>query len=334
MLTAILTVVLFCVMIIPHEFGHFITAKACGVQVNEFSMGMGPLLWQRQKGETLYSLRLIPIGGYCAMEGENEESDNPRAFNNKKAWQKLAVLLAGALMNILIALLVMIITVTSLGMATNTIGEVTDSGPAAAAGIRAGDRILSVNGHNISDWSELAAEISSVQAGDSVNVIVMREGTELPFDVVTAEAEDGRPVIGIQTKLSHNPFKGVKYGAIATWDMNRVLIDSFKQLITGKVGADEISGPVGIVSLVGQTTQYGWTSFLYLVALISLNLAIINLLPFPALDGGRILFVLIRKVTGNMITDDIEGRVHALGMVLLLALFVFVTWNDISKLFN
>lgn len=334
MLTAILTVLLFCILIIPHELGHFVAAKLCGVQVNEFSIGMGPLLWQKEGGETRYSIRLIPIGGFCAMEGENEESDNPRAFNNKKAWQKLVILFSGAAMNIMIALLIMIITIAVTGFATNTIDTVSEGGPAAEAGIMPGDRITYIEGNKTDSWNAVVTEISKGEAGREIEIGIVRDGKDRTFTVKPELSDDNRVVVGIQAEISHWFPSAVKYGAVATWNLNKLMIESFKRLFTGRLGADEISGPVGMVNLVNETTNYGFASFLYLVALISLNLAIINLLPFPALDGGRIIFVIIRKITGNMISDDMEGKVHLVGMALLFTFFIVITWNDIVKLFR
>lgn len=335
MLTAILTVVLFCIMIIPHEFGHFITAKLCGVQVNEFSMGMGPALYQKQRGETLYSVRAVPIGGYCAMEGENEESGNPRAFNNKNGAQKILILAAGAIMNILVAILIMIILVTMIGVATTTLDKVTKNSPAASAGLKAGDRITAVNGKDTDDWSEVVSGISVVKKGESMTVTVLRNGSDQTFKVTPEySSKEKRMTVGIQCRVSHNIFPCAKQGVIATWNLNKMMLKSFKMLFTGKLTRNDVSGPVGMVSLVNQSAHYGAVSFLYLAALICLNLAVINLLPFPALDGGRILFVIIRKVTGSMITDEIEGRVHLIGMSLLMAFFVLITWNDIARLIH
>jgi regulator of sigma E protease len=335
LLTAILTVVLFCVMIIPHELGHFVAAKAVGVQVNEFSMGMGPLLFQRQKGETLYSVRLLPIGGYCAMEGEDEACSNPRAFGNRKWWEKILVLVAGAAMNVLTALLVMIITVTAIGIPNNSLGTVTADMPAAKAGLQTGDVITAVNGTETSSWNDVVNAISDAKEGEALSITYERDQQSKTISVTpTYSEEDQRYVVGITCGRSHNLWGGIRYGAIGTWNLNKLMFQSFGMLLTGGVGADDITGPVGMVSLVNQTQSIGATSYMYLVALVCLNLAFINLLPLPALDGGRIVMVLIRKITGSWITDNIEGKIHLAGMLLLLGIFVMVTWNDIVRLFS
>lgn len=331
-MTAIYAIVLFVLLIFPHELGHFIVAKAVGVKVNEFAFGMGPALFQREKGETLYSIRLIPIGGYCAMEGENEESDNPRSFNNKPGWAKISVLVAGAAMNVLIAILALTIIAGVAGSATTTIDKVDEGSPAYVAGIDAGDRIVSVNETDIESWSQVGEAIGA--SPENVAITVERDGEAVTMDVIPKKTEDGRYVIGITAKVSHNPAQALVNGVKSTWNMTIVMFQSLYMLISGDVPASDIAGPVGIVSMVSDTTSYGWYYFVSLVALMSINLAIINLLPFPALDGGRILFVLIRKITGKMISDDLEGKIHMIGMVLLLVLMIFATGNDIVRLFT
>lgn len=333
MLTAILTVILFCILIIPHEFGHFITAKLLGVQVNEFSMGMGPALFQKKKGETMYSLRAVPLGGYCAMEGENEESENPRAFNNKASWKKLIVLFAGAVMNVIVALLLVIIAVMIIGMPTNKLDKVVNGSPAYTAGIRAGDTIVSIGGKSVDSWTDTVNRISGADKGDSVEIGVTRNGANHVYDV-TPTVKDKRMIIGIEATVSHSFLRCAGYGAKATWNLNKEMYQGLKHLVTKGVSKNDVAGPVRIVQMVNKSANYGASSFLYLAAIISLNLAYINLLPFPALDGGRIIFVIIRKITGNMITDKVEGAVHLVGMALLLVLFVLVTWNDISMLIS
>ncbi len=330
-MTAIYAIILFVLLIFPHELGHFMVAKAVGVKVNEFAFGMGPALYQREKGETLYSVRLIPIGGYCAMEGENEDSENPRAFNNKPGWAKLSILFAGAAMNILIAVLVLSITMGIIGGTTTTIAQVDPSRPAYEAGLQPGDEIVAINGEKIGSWGDLSAYINDDKT--PIDIAVERNGQEVTATMVPVEV-DGQYLIGITSKVTHNPVVALKNGIITTWNMTVLMLDTFRMLVTGAVPATEIAGPVGIVSMVNDASSYGWYSFATLLALMSINLAILNLLPLPALDGGRILFVIIRKITGKMISDQMEGTIHTIGMALLIGLMVFATWNDIVRLFT
>lgn len=333
MLTLILTILLFSVMVIPHEFGHFAAAKLSGIQVNEFSVGMGPKLYQKQGIETKYSIRLLPIGGFCAMEGEDEESDNPRAFNNTTTLRKIFILASGAMMNIVVALLLMIISVQIIGMPTNTIGKVKKGSPAELAGIIAEDKIVSIDDSRVNSWEDVIKTMDGRDKDkEDVTVKIDREGEDKTF-IVKPEIKDGRSLIGITTKPGHNALKAVKYGSKATWNINKEMYLGLYQMITGKVNFKKnVAGPVGIITLVGQSSKQGALSFIYLAVIISINLAIINMLPFPALDGGRILFTLIRKITGNAISDELEGRIHLAGFILLIALLIFVTWNDIVRL--
>ncbi|NCE97683.1 RIP metalloprotease RseP [Emergencia sp. 1XD21-10] len=330
-MTVIYAVILFVMLIFPHELGHFTVAKAVGVKVNEFAFGMGPAIFQRQKGETLYSIRLIPIGGYCAMEGENEESESSRAFNNKPVWAKISVLLAGSAMNVLIAILAMTLVMGYIGTATTTIDEVQTGTPAYEAGLLSEDKVLSVNGTPIEKWNDIAAAIGSGE--DRLSITVERNGEEKTFEMTPEKTEDGRYIIGVTSKVSHNALAAVSNGAKGTWSMTKGMFSALAQLVSGEVSTDELSGPVGIVSLVSETKNYGMIYFGYLVALISLNLALMNMLPLPALDGGRIIFVIIRKITGKMISDNLEGKIHGAGMILLFGFMIFVTWNDITRLF-
>lgn len=329
-MTIIYAVILFALMIFPHELGHFVVAKSVGVTVNEFAFGMGPALFQRQRGETLYSIRLIPIGGYCAMEGENEDTGNEGSFNSKPVWAKLAVLFAGAGMNVLIAILALSIFMGVVGSVTTTLDEVQPDSPALAAGLQEGDRLLSIDGTEISTWNDVTVAMGE---GSGQRIIeIERDGQTMTVAAEPEKNEEGRYVIGILPQVTHSPLTAAENGLKLTWRMTVMMFDSLKMLVTGQVSTDEIAGPVGIVTMAGETTKYGISYFINLLALMSLNLAIINLLPLPALDGGRILFVIIRKLTGKMISDEMEGRVHSIGMLLLLALMVFVTWNDIARL--
>lgn len=331
MLTVILGILLFLFLIFPHELGHFLMARAVGVKVNEFAFGMGPAIWKKQGKETLYSVRLLPVGGYCAMEGEDKDSDDERAFNKKSPGAKILVLAAGAAMNVLIAVVVMSGIMFATGEATNVIDKVVKDSPAAAAGIEHGDRIVDAGGKKIGNWYDFHESMRGQKK--PFKLTVERKGERKTFSV-TPKKEKGRYVIGVSAVVEKNLFKSVARGAKSTWILTGRMYAGLKDLVTGKVAVKEVTGPVGMIGLVHQTTSRGLTPFFYLLVFISLNLAIFNLLPFPALDGGRIIFVIIRMVTGKAITDRQENMVHGAGMVLLLTLMVFATWNDLVRLFR
>ena len=333
MVTAILFIVMLLILVIPHEFGHLIVAKLCGVQVNEFSMGMGPLIFQKKKGETTYSLRLLPIGGYCAMEGEDEDTGNPRAFNNKSPLQKIAILCAGVVMNVILAILIFTICMMIRTVPTNEIEVVTPGSAAQEAGVEAGYRLISVNGVESTDWVVLSYEISKNQ-GELMEVVVSKDGDRKTFFLTPKyDEEQQRYLIGVQAKSTRSPFTCTKYGIRTAWNMNIVLLQSFKMLFTGQVSKDDVAGPVGLVKVVNDAQSAGFLTYLMLLGLMSLNLAIINILPFPALDGGRILFVILRALTGDAISDKVEAGFHFAGMMILIGLIIFITINDISNLF-
>ncbi len=301
------------------------------MKVNEFSLGMGPAILKKQGGETLYALRLIPIGGYCAMEGESEDSQDSRALNNKKGWQKCVIFVAGALMNVLLCVVLMIIVSFVNGEPTTTLEEVSAGGSAAAAGVRAGDEIVAVDGKAVSEWTEVTEAIG--KAKESLVFTVRRGGDETDIEVaVEYNKEEQRNMVGITSAVRRNPAGAFAGGIMATGELTVSMYRILGMLFTGKVSTRELSGPVGIVTAVKESSRMGLIYVAYLTALISLNLAVINLLPFPALDGGRILFLAIRKITGKRVTDRVENAVNMIGMILLLVLMIYVTMNDIVRL--
>ena len=330
-MTIIYAIIIFCFLIFVHELGHFIVAKACGVKVNEFAIGMGPAIFKKQKGETLYAVRLFPIGGFCAMEGEDEDSEDDRAFNNKPAWQRALVLTAGSFMNLLTAVVLMIVIAFVVGQATTTVNEVLDDSPAYRAGMMSGDRIVEVDGTTVDEWNDVITYIGE-SSRDTADIVVERDGAQQTLTAALEyDKESGRNKIGITPEMKHSVAGSVGSGMKNTWNMTVMMYKVIKQLFTGDVSVSELSGPVGIVYAVNQSAKAGVIYVVYLASLLSLNLAIMNMLPFPALDGGRLLFLLIRKITGKRITDAIEGKIHFIGIILLMVLMVYVTWNDIVK---
>lgn len=329
-MTVIYAVLMFCVLIFIHELGHFIAAKKCGVKVNQFALGMGPAIFKKQKGETEYSLRIFPIGGFCAMEGEDTESEDSRAYNNKKPWQKAIIAFAGPAMNVVLALLLMCIIMFVMGSASTKIDSFVDGSPAQAAGMKAGDEIVKVNDVKIGEWNDVGEVLEGAKAGDKVSIVYKRDGKEKTINTELMES-DGRAMIGITPKLERNVGNALVNGAKTTFNMTTQMYTVIKQLFTGEVSTKELSGPVGIVYMVNQSASMGIFYFFYLMAVISLNLAIVNLLPLPALDGGRIVLIGIKKITGKAISDKTEGMINTVGLVLLLTLMVYVTWNDIIK---
>lgn len=267
------------------------------------------------------------------MEGEDEDSDEPRAFSNKKPWQKIVILAAGSFMNVLCAVLIMSLVVGIIGFTTTTVDEVSKDSPAYEAGILSGDEIKSIDGSSIQQWGDISKAVSDSE-GESISVTVERGGEEKQLSLVPAAGEDGRYIIGITSDISHNPFKAVAEGAKATWNMTVTMFDTLAQLFTGKLGADNLSGPVGMVQMVSETSQYGFWYYGFLTALICLNLAIINLLPLPALDGGRIIFVLYTMLTGKQVSQKVEGTIHLVGLALLFTLMIYVTFNDVIRIFG
>ena len=323
------------VLVIPHEWGHMTVARWCGVKIKEFSVGMGPLIFKKQKGDTQYSLRLLPLGGYCAMEGEEEAVDSPASYSSKTNLQKIAILLAGVTMNVIIAVLAVTISLCIAGVVTNSLDSVVPGSPADKAGLMAGDTIIEINGDKTGTWEKVVEEISSYKEGEVLE-ITYRRGNETGTASVTPEysEENGGYMIGIVAATTNDFWTCAKLGPVTTWELNKALIEGFKMLFTGRVGRNDIAGPVGLVKIVDTAADYGIAPYLMLLAIVSLNLAIFNLIPIPGLDGGKIFFILLKIISGGRINDDMEYKATVIGMVVLLTLFILITLNDVMNLFG
>ncbi|MDY6065057.1 MAG: RIP metalloprotease RseP [Finegoldia sp.] len=332
MITIISSIIIFLLVILIHEFGHFIVAKRNGVNVLEFSVGMGPKIYERKKEETLYTLRLFPIGGYCQLEGEDEENSSPRALNNQTPWVRLKIILAGAMMNLLLAFVLLILLMST--VKSNTlVNSVVENSPAYSAGIKSGDKIVEINGSKVEDSSQI---INKVEESDKVNLKVLRDGQELSFDLVSENTGSGKK-IGVSFAndydiKSFNLINGIKYGSKTFVNTIIMLYKFIGQLITGNLDMSGVSGPVGVVKEIGNASKMGLASLTFMLAYINLNLAVFNLLPIPALDGGRAVFILIEQITGKRVSPEVEGYIHFAGLIFLLGLIIFVTYKDIIKL--
>lgn len=329
----LIAVLMFCLLIFVHELGHFAVAKAVGIKVNEFALGMGPQLLHFHRGDTEYSLRALPIGGYVKMEGEDEDSQDARAFNRKPTWAKAAVVVAGSLMNLLTTIIIMSCIFLVLGnpnLLTNTISQTSPGFPAEKAGILPGDTIVEIEGQPVDTWDSVTNLIWNTTS-DHISLVVLRGEERISIDSGVVEDGNGKKLIGISPAYEKQPEKALLLGAEATVDMSKQMIDYLALLFQGKGSMQDLTGPVGIVYIVEDTAKLGALYVANLTALISLNLAIVNLLPLPALDGGRLLFLVIRLFTGKIVTDEFEGRIHMIGLVLLLALMLYITIQDIGR---
>ncbi|MCQ2553638.1 MAG: RIP metalloprotease RseP [Clostridia bacterium] len=329
----IIAILCFMILIIGHEFGHFSVAKLLGMRVNEFSLGMGPLLFQKEKGETKYSVRAIPIGGFCALEGEDGDSEDPRAFSKQPAWAKILVLVAGAFMNVVLGIIVFTMVFTNTGVTVPKLSQVMEGKPAAEAGLLAGDTIVGVNGEYYGDFQSVASAITASK-GDTVSITVKRDGQNKTFECKTYVNEYGNRAIGIMASVSHSFGDCLKAGIRETGVVALSIRDFFTGLFKGNASVNDVSGIVGVVSIAGEAAEYGIINVIYLMAMISANLGYMNLLPIPALDGGRILMTIIRAIFKDKISDEAEGMIHAAGMILLLILMVLIMFKDTISLFK
>jgi len=334
-LSIVYTLIILCVLILVHEFGHFIVAKLCDVHVKEFSLGMGPQIAKWGKKETQYSLRVFPIGGFVSMVGEDEDSDDPRAFCKKPVWQRLLITFCGPFMNFILAIVLFVVSFMYFGVAAEEplIGSVAVGTPAYSAGILAGDTITDINGEEIENWTELSAAIRAAGTAEMQVGAVREDGTAYTVSLTPIYDESqGFTIIGItQGMVRADLFGSIKQGFVNAYEFTRTLLVSLWQMITGQMALD-VAGPVGMVSIVGAYADTALMSLFLLGGILSINLGVINLLPFPGLDGSRIVFLAIEGVRGKPVPSDKEAMVHFLGLVCLMAFMIFITINDVGRL--
>ena len=349
-MSIIFAILIFSFLIFIHELGHFIAAKRSGVQVNEFSMFMGPAIWKKQKGETLYSIRCIPIGGYCAMEGEDKDTDNPRSFQKAAWWKRLIVLVAGSAMNFIAGVLIMIIVfLPAQQFIVPTIAEVEQGSLVCGAdGLQAGDTFLEINGETVYLQSDVTT-LLSLRAGEVHDIVVERNGQRVElkdFEMKkTLFGNEETPRYGFSFTIEDATFASkLDYAWKNVLNSCRMVRLSLQMLMTGEASLNDMTGPVGIMGQMSDVAENsatwvdGLLNMLYFGGFIAINLAIMNMLPIPALDGGRVLALLVTtvivKITKKPVNPKIEGYIHAAGMILLLILMAVILFKDIFMIFK
>lgn len=352
MMNAIITFIYFVlilgVIILVHEFGHFIFAKKFGVFVHEFALGMGPKIFGKKKGETEYSLRAVPIGGFCAMAGEDgEETDDKgkkipknRKFYAKPIWQRFLILFFGAGNNFILAFLFLFLVglIGGSPVMDPIISGVTEGMPMEEAGIAAGDKILEVNGHKTKTIDDVQLYITLNKVGQELSLKIEDSDGKVKDYVIKPEKieKDGVEsyIYGVEFKTTYEKgfFKAIEYSFVKMGAILRQMVVVLGSLFTGGLSVNNLSGPVGIYSVVGEAKTYGFLTLLQLTALLSVNVGFMNLIPFPAFDGGRIFLLLIEKIKGKPIKAETENLINTIGFILIMILAIYITGNDIFKL--
>ena len=345
-LLILIGVLLFGFVIFFHELGHFLLAKASGIRVNEFALGMGPKLFSFQKGETQYALRLFPIGGYCAMEGEDGESEDERAFGKKPVWKRILVVIAGGIFNIILGFVLMLILYGQQDVfATTQIAGFTENSSLEAAGAQVGDYIVEVDHYAVFTGRDLSFALALADP-NAVHFVVKRDGQKVDLgetQMRSESTEDGKTVLAMDFKVlgvKNSFWNLIKNAAADTISMARMVIESLKGMLTGRFGLNDIAGPVGTAQVIAQAAGQGLkegfgtavSNIVMMIIMITVNLGIVNLLPLPALDGGRLLFLIWEGVSRKPVPAQYEGYIHAAGFVLLLGLMVLIAFNDVLRL--
>ena len=339
MLTILACIFVFGILVTVHEFGHFITAKLTGMKVEEFSIGFGPTIYQQQEGETLYSLRMLPLGGYNKIAGmdPDDPEDPERGFNSKPVTSRMLVILAGSLMNIFLPVLIFFGLFLAFGMDVPenkpVLGQIIEGYPAEQSGLKEGDRILSINGKPVHEWLDIRKNIAD-SGMQPIPFEIQRDQEKLTITVTPGvNPETGKPFIGVVSSLKNvrlTPVQAVVASVTATKNIVKNMYASLYHMVTGKTKA-EFSGPVGVAKMAGEVAHKGFDRLMQFTAMLSLNLAIINLLPLPALDGGHFLILLIEAVTGHKLGKTAMQNIQKVGVAMILALTIFATFKDLTR---
>lgn len=351
----LVALLVFSILVVVHEFGHFILAKKNGVKVEEFAVGMGPILFSKKGKETLYSVRALPLGGFCRMMGEDDGCEDERAFNQKGILARISIIVAGPFMNFIFAFLLIGALLSCYGFYEPVILSLKEGYSAQEAGLEKGDRILSVDGESVLVYQDLQM-IMEGMTGEAIEVVVERNGERMAFEVIPkTDPNTGRYILGFVPDAKTALFDSEElpgYSKASVWETAktslktmlfyvRSTVTGFIRIFTFDVPKEEISGPIGIIEVMGDYYEEGMKVSVWeavgnmasLAALLSANLGALNLFPIPAMDGGRLLFLLIEAVRRKPINPEKEGMIHFAGFVLLMAFMVFIAYNDISRIF-
>ena len=340
----IIAILLFSFIIIFHELGHFLLAKANGIRVDEFSLGLGPTLIGKEFGGTKFCLKLLPFGGACMMGEDDADDMSEGSFNSKSVWARISVIAAGPVFNLILAWIMSVIIILFVGYQPTTISAVSEGYSSAEQGMQAGDEIKEINGRRVYIWNDISLYTLTHSDETTLEVVYERDGEEYTAVIEARQLEgDTSPKLGV---ISSGPVKpgilgSLEYGVYTVRYWVTYAIDSLRMLVSGQVGIKDMSGPVGIVGVVDSVYQAAAPEGLLMVVLnlmnfavfISANLGVMNLLPIPALDGGRLVFLIVEAVRRKRVPPEKEGMVHFAGFALLMALMVVVMYNDILKLF-
>jgi regulator of sigma E protease len=341
-MTILVALVGLSALVVIHELGHMLTAKAMGVKVTEFGFGFGPPLFKKKLGKTIYSFRVILLGGFVKMAGMNDDEVGPDTYTGKAAWRRALIIFAGPFANLLAAVLILA-GIYMAGVPTDVTTEIEEVVPgsmAAEAGVQNGDRIVSVDGEDIESWDQFQEVVGAQQLGDRVELVVDRGGESREFSgELAADPEDqNKAIVGVRpvvTYTSYGPLEALELGMKKTVQIIGLIGWFIGQLVTGEISFyDSVSSPIGVVGMSSDVASQGAQSFAQLLALISINLAVFNLLPMLPLDGGHLFFIAAEKILGRPVSTETVAKIAAFGLALILMLFVFATYADLSKIFT